>query len=181
MSPRWQPSLAGAVVVVCHTQVGGGIGDSQPPEEGVISNHARLVLWFGVLVTSAPSSVVLFLLSAPAVAVLIAVVLAVVVTVLVAALMLVASVVAVALAVVVATVMVVAVVVSVVVALVVALTPPLLLRVRVPPSSPVLFGFLLVTPPPLCLVVTFVLVPVDGRFTSTICSRLVKRQLDRID
>lgn len=149
------------MVVVCHRQVRRGVGDSQPPEEGVIRNHARLILWFAVLVTSTPSSVVLFLLSAAVVALLIAMVLAMVVTVLVAAFVFVAAVVAVALASVVATVMVmvIAVVVSMVVAVVITLAPPLLLRIRVPPSSPVLLWFLLAAPSPLVLVITFVLIP----------------------
>lgn len=169
------------MVVVRHTQVGRGVGDCQPPEEGVVCDHTQLVLRLTVLVPRAPAPVVLFLLSAAAVALLVAVVLAMVVAVVIATFMGVAVVITVALAVVVATVLVVAVVVSTVVALVVALAPPLLLRVRVPPPSPVLLGLLLVASSPLCFIITFVLVPAGVYYTSTICRWPVRGQLDQIE
>lgn len=165
-------SLARALEVVCHGQVCGGVGDSQPPEEGLVRSHAGLVHGLSVVVPATSPSVVLFLLSVAvtlvvagvmlvgvaAVIVLIVAVAAVVaavvamatvIAVVVAVVVAVAAVVATVVAVVTVVATVVAVVVVVFVAVLVASAPPLLLGLRVSLSSPVLLWLLSVFPSPL--------------------------------
>lgn len=134
---------------MCHGQVCGGIGDSQPPEEGLICNHPWLILRLTVLVAGASSSVILLLLS---------VAITVLVTVLVT--LLAAVIISLVIATIIATIiaMVISTVVAVVVA--VAMAPPLLLRLCIPSTSPVFLWLLLIAPSPLCHIKTLFFIPV---------------------
>ena len=139
MPPCRSASVAGAVVVVCHGQVCGGVGDSQPPEKGLVCNHPRLILRLRGPVAGVSSSIILFLLSV-AVTLVVTVVVAMVVAVVV--------------------VVVVAVFVAVAVTTVIALAPPLLLGLCISPSPPVLLWRLVIALSPLCHIKTFIFIPI---------------------
>lgn len=143
--------MAGAVVAVCHGQVCGGVGDSQPSEEGLICDHPRLILRLSVLVAGASSSIILLLFSVPVTLVVtLIVVIAMVVTLVITLVVVVA--------VVVTLVITLIVVVTLVVTLVVAVAPPLLLWLCVTLSSPVFLWLLVVAPSPLCHIKTFLFI-----------------------
>lgn len=149
--------VAGAVEVVCHGQVCGGVRDSQPPEERLISNHPRLILRLSILVACTSPSVILLFLSVGITLIVTVVVISVVIT----------SFVAIVIAAVVATV--IATVVTVIVTVVVAVTPLILLWLCVAPVSPVFLWLLMVASAPLCHIKTVLLIPArnysdDGLF-----------------
>lgn len=117
--------------VLHHGKMCGGVGYSQPPEEGLICNYLGLILGITVLVAGTSSSVILFLFS---------VTITLVVTLVVVVAMLVAT--------------VIAAVVPMVVTMVIAVAPPLFFWLCVSPSSPVLLWLLMVAPSPLCPIKT---------------------------
>lgn len=148
-------SLAGSDMVVCHGQVCGSVGDSQPPEQGFVCNYPGLIFRLSIMVASASSPIILFFLSVP-ITLVVGVFIAMFVT------MFVAMVVARVVTRVVTTVMVISMVMARVLTtvMIISMTPPLLFWLCISPASPVFHWLLVVAPSPLCYIKTFVLIPV---------------------